>query len=60
MRAETARSLRFGSVVVAAILWFAAFVALFRHDLGDPLVAAAVLALAGAVVFALGRIPAGG
>ncbi|WP_421724878.1 hypothetical protein [Bauldia sp.] len=48
--------LAWGSVVVASILWFAAFVAWFRRDLGDPLVSTATFAGVGAIVFLAGRL----
>lgn len=44
-----------GATFVAAILLFTAFVALFRRDLGDPLVAAGVFAGAGLAVWLIGR-----
>jgi uncharacterized MnhB-related membrane protein len=56
VRAETARAIGFGATVVAALLWFAAFVALFRHDLGDPLVAAGTFAAVGVLVFLAGYV----
>jgi uncharacterized MnhB-related membrane protein len=55
MTGETGSALNWGATVVAALLWFAALVALFRRDLGNPLVAAAVFALAGAVAWLAGR-----
>jgi hypothetical protein len=53
---ETAAHLAYGATVVATLLWFAAFVALFRRDLGDPVLAAVTFGLAGAVVWAIGRL----
>jgi hypothetical protein len=52
----TAETFAWGTTVVAALLWFAAAVALFRQDLGDPRLAAGLFALAGAVVFLAGRL----
>lgn len=53
--ARYAGHLRWGTTVVAAVLLFAAVVALFRRDLGDPVVAAAVFAGVGIVVWLAGR-----
>ena len=53
---RTGESIAFGTTVVAAILFLTAFVALFRHDLGDPLVAAGTFAAAGVVVWLAGRL----
>lgn len=53
--ARYADHLAWGTIVVASILWFMALVALFRRDLGDPTVSAAVFAGVGAVVFLAGR-----
>ncbi|MEQ9690775.1 MAG: hypothetical protein RLO48_13675 [Bauldia litoralis] len=50
--------LAFGTTLVAAILFFAAFVALFRRDLGDPYVAAAVFAGVGLAIWIAGRFAA--
>lgn len=50
MSRPVAEAIDTGTTVVAALLLFAAFVALFRRDLGDPLVAAAVFAGAGLAV----------
>jgi hypothetical protein len=56
MNARTGESVAFGTTVVAAILFFTAFVALFRRDLGDPVVAAATFAGVGAAVWLIGRL----
>lgn len=56
MTRGNAQHLAFGATVVAALLWFTAFVALFRPDLGEPYVAASVFAVAGAVVWLVGGI----
>ncbi|MCP4384082.1 MAG: hypothetical protein GY798_22180 [Hyphomicrobiales bacterium] len=53
--ARYADPLAWGTLVVAAILWFAAFVALFRRDLGDPVISAAVFAGVGILVFLAGQ-----
>jgi hypothetical protein len=50
MRPGLAANLGWGLTVVAAILFFAAFVALFRRDLGDPYVASGVFAGTGAIL----------
>ena len=50
--------LAFGATVVAALLFFTAFVALFRRDLGDPHVAAATFAGVGVAIAAAGRLAA--
>ena len=50
-----ARQLVWGTTVVAAILLLAAFVALFRRDLGDPVRAAAIFAGVAVVVWLAGR-----
>ena len=56
MSRPVADAVDYGTIVVAALLFFAAFVALFRRDLGDPLVAAAVFAGAGVAVRLAGRL----
>ena len=56
MPRATAETFAWGTTVVAALLWFAGAVALFRHDLGNPRVAAGLFALVGAVVFVAGRL----
>ena len=53
--ARYARQLAWGTTVVAAILLLAAFAALFRRDLGDPVRAAAVFAGVAIVVWLAGR-----
>jgi hypothetical protein len=50
--------LAFGATVVASLLFFTAFVALFRRDLGDPYVAAAIFAGVGLVIAAAGYLAA--
>jgi hypothetical protein len=57
--ARFAHHIAFGTTVVAAILVFTAFVAFFRHDLGDPYVAAATFAGIGLVVWLSGRVALG-
>lgn len=53
--ARYAHHIAFGTTVVAAILVFTAFVALFRRDLGDPYYAAATFAGVGIVIWLSGR-----
>jgi hypothetical protein len=53
--ARYAHQLAWGTTVVAAILLLAAFAALFRHDLSDPVRAAAIFAGLAAVVWLAGR-----
>jgi len=53
-----ATHLRWGTTVVASLLFFTAFVALFRRDLGDPYVAAATFAGVGLAIAAAGRLAA--
>jgi len=50
-----AKHIAWGTTVVAAILLFAAFVALFRRDLGDPVRAAAIFAGVAVAVWLAGR-----
>ena len=56
MSAEVRRSLSWGLTVVAAVLWFAAFVVLFRSDLDSPFWASVIFVGIGAVAFLAGRI----
>lgn len=53
MSRETAEALSFGTLVVASLLFFTAFVVFLRSDLDNPLVAAATFASLGAVVLVL-------
>ncbi len=55
---RTGGHLAYGTTLVAAILFFTAFVALFRRDLGDPYAAAAMFAGVGIAVWTGGRIAA--
>ncbi len=52
--ARYAQHVAWGTTVVAAILFLAAFVALFRHDLGDPIFAAVTFAVVGIIVWLIG------
>ncbi|MEP0323930.1 hypothetical protein [Bauldia litoralis] len=54
----TGHHLAFGTTLVAAILFFAAFVALFRRDLGDPYIAASVFAGVGLAIGIVGQFSA--
>jgi hypothetical protein len=56
MSAEIRRSLSWGLTVVAAVLWFAAFVVLFRSDLDSPFWASAIFVGLGAAAFLAGRL----
>lgn len=51
-----AEAVAFGTTVVASLLLFTAFVALFRRDLGDPAVAAGTFAAAAGAVWLSGRL----
>ena len=51
-----AEAVAFGTTVVASLLLFTAFVALFRRDLGDPVAAAGAFAAAAGAVWLLGRL----
>lgn len=53
MSRETAEALSFGTLVVASLLFFTAFVVFLRSDLDNPLVAAATFAGLGTVVAGL-------
>jgi hypothetical protein len=50
------QSLASGLTVVAAILWFMAFVVLLRGDFVDPWLAFALFATLGALAWLVGRL----
>jgi hypothetical protein len=51
-----APDIAYGLTLIAAILWFAAFVVPLKGDTQEPLLAFAIFAIAGAVAFLAGRL----